>query len=154
VRRRPSDPEFTLFPFLSVLAAIMGTLILIITGMSRIALANPKQRVEVEAFDATKKSPIYVECRIEGLLVYPDDPTSGAPDVILRGMIGDPGGKWHELLTRLEHDSTRYILFLVRSDGVRTFDLARVSASGMGLDVGYEPLFGTGDVKFKAKGTR
>jgi hypothetical protein len=57
----------------------MGTLILIITGMTQIGLASPKQRVEVDALDVAKKSPVYVECRKDGVLIHPDDPTSGTP---------------------------------------------------------------------------
>jgi len=78
-RRRGRDPEPTLFPFLSVLAAVMGTLILIIAGQSQLAIASPKQRVEVERFDPSRKSPIYAECRRNVMVIYPDDPTRSAP---------------------------------------------------------------------------
>ena len=147
-RRRARDPELTLFPFLSVLAAVMGTLILIITGMSQIGLANPKQRVEIEPFEPGKKSPVYVECRREGLLIHPDDPTAGEPVFVRRYAMDDAEGAWVGLRTRLQYDSARYLMMLVRSDGVGTFGDARATLGDTNIDVGYEPLFGAGDVRF------
>jgi hypothetical protein len=49
---------------------------------------------------------------------------------------------------RLEHDGTRYLLLLVRADGVATFTIARGSLVASAIDVGYEPLFGDGAVRF------
>ena len=151
-RRKSSGPEMTLFPFLSVLAAVMGTLILIIAGMSQIALANPKQRVEVEVFNPKKKSAIYVECTGQGMNIYPDDPTSGMATFVERWEMHDADSAWLDLVSRLKHDTTRYIILLVRADGVGTFTDARATLSGTGIDVGYEPLFGTGGVRFRGKG--
>lgn len=153
-RRKKNDPEPTLFPFLSVLAAVIGTLILIISGMSQIAVASPKQKIEVEAPDPGRKSAIYVECRAEGLLVYPDDPTSGEPVFVARSALAHPDSAWSSLLRRVEHDPGHYPILLVRQDGVGTFHQARTSMSGTGVDVGYEPLFGKGDVRFQARRRR
>ncbi len=153
-RRRGRDPEPTLFPFLSVLAAVMGTLILIIAGQSQLALANPKQRVEVEPFDPSRKSPIYVECRKEIVVIYPDEPTRGDPMVVARSDLNATGSAWNILTRRLRFDPTRYLLLLVRPDGVGTFTDARVSVSGMDIDLGYEPLFGRGKLRFHQKDRR
>jgi hypothetical protein len=155
-RRKTEGPELSLFPFLSVLAAVMGTLILVISGMSQIALASPKQRVDVERFDPGKKSPIYVECARTGLYVHPDDPTGGAegagPVFVHRDRIADdPTSAWHAVKTRLAIDPTRYVMFLVRADGIATFTAAHDAAVATGADVAYEPLFGDGDVRFVAK---
>lgn len=151
-RRKTKDAEFSLFPFLSVLVAVMGTLILIIAGMTQIGLASPKQRVEVDAFDVTKKNPVYVECQREGVLIHPDDPTSGAPLFVARRDLEEPDSAWYALRTRLQYDSTRYLQMLVRQDGVGTFNDLRDAVSDTGIDVGYEPLFGAGDVRFHQKG--
>jgi hypothetical protein len=150
-RRKTKDPEFSLFPFLSVLVSVMGTLILIIAGMTQIGLASPKQRVEVDPFDPSKKNPVYVECQQEGVLIHPDDPTAGAPVFVARREMEEPDSAWSALVTRLGYDSTRYLQMLVRADGVRTFDDARAAVSDTGIDVGYEPLFGSGDVRFHQK---
>lgn len=147
-RRKTQDPEPSLFPFLSVLAAVMGTLVLIIAGMSKIALASPRQRIELDTFDPSKKSPIYVECRAEGLRIYPDNPAADTPIHVDRFNITSPTGPWAELVSRLSRAPNRYLLLLVRSDGIKVFHEARESVSGTGIDVGYEPLFGKGEVLF------
>lgn len=153
-RRKASDPELTLFPFLSVLAAVMGTLILVIAGMSQIGLARPKLRIEVEAFDPGKKSPIYVECRREGIIIHPDDPTQGEPVLVARGTLDRTDSAWHALRTRLQHDSSHYLMMLVRSEGVGTFGEARSTVRDANLDIGYEPLFGDGDLRFRRRRQR
>ena len=150
-RRRTSDPELSLFPFLSVLAAVMGTLILIIAGNSQLALANPKQRVDVEAVDVQKKSPIYVECRDDGVRIYPDDPTQGRGTFVERYDIGLSDSAWATLVRQLEYDDSRYLLLLVRPEGVGTFNEVRATVSGTNIDLGYEPLFGKGKVQFRPK---
>jgi hypothetical protein len=149
-RRRQSDPEPTLFPFLSVLAAVMGTLILIIAGMSQIALADPKPRIDVERFAPEKKSPVYVECRPQSLRIYPADPTRGEPIVVLRTDLQRADGQWRALVDDLDHDATRFLMFLVRSDGIGTFDEARASVAGSRIEVGYDPVFGSEEIRFRA----
>jgi hypothetical protein len=151
-RRRPPDPQPTLFPFLSVLAAVMGTLILIIAGQSQLALANPKQRVDIDAFDPAKKNPIYVECRFDGVHIYPEDPLlDSEPKFVARYDMHQADSEWRSLTRRMEFDTSHYILLLVRPDGVGTFNDARASVSTVDIDLGYEPLFGTGDVRFRPK---
>jgi len=150
-RRRSGDPEPTLFPFLSVLAAVMGTLILIISGMSQIALAQPKPRIDVERFHPQKKSPIYVECRRFGLRIYPDEPSAGEPVFVWNKDIGSPSSAWMKLSARLELDSTSYVMFLVRAEGVGSFERARDTISGTRVEFGYDPLFGDGEVRFRGK---
>jgi hypothetical protein len=153
-RRKTKDPEFSLFPFLSVLVAVMGTLILIITGMTQIGLASPKQRVEVDVLDVAKKNPVYVECRNDGVLIHPDDPTSGTPVFVPRRDLLRVDSPLNALLARLEYDPTRYLQMLVRQDGVATFGDVRDAVGDTAIDVGYEPLFGNGDVLFHRKGSR
>ena len=150
-RRKTKDPEFSLFPFMSVLVAVMGTLILIIAGTTQIGLASPKQRVEIDTFDPARKNPVYVECQKEGVLIHPDDPTTGAPVFTPRGELEEFDSAWSALRRRLQFDSTRYLQMLVRQDGIRTFNDVRASVSDTGIDVGYEPLFGSGEVRFQPK---
>ncbi|MBK8251537.1 MAG: hypothetical protein IPK82_02570 [Polyangiaceae bacterium] len=147
-RRKTLDPEPSLFPFLSVLAAVMGTLVLIISGMSKIALASPKQKIEVETFHPEKKAPIYVECREDELRIYGDDPSSGFAESVPRANMVLGSSAWQRLVQRLQRDSSHYILFLIRENGITTFESARTDVAGTNIEVGYEPLFGTGDVLF------
>ncbi|MEZ4294024.1 MAG: hypothetical protein R3B70_03535 [Polyangiaceae bacterium] len=153
-RRKTTDPEPSLFPFLSVLAAVMGTLVLIIAGMSKLALADPPQRIELDEWDPGKKSPIYVECRSFGVLVYPDDPTSASPERVAHEELSHSTGAWASLLSRLGQDPGHYLLFLIRKDGVGTFETARAAAVADGIEVGYEPVFGDNPVRFRPRRIR
>lgn len=150
-RRKASDPGLTLFPFLSVLAAVMGTLILIISGMSQLALASPKQGVDVQAFDPGKKNPIFVECRQFGVRIYADDPTTGTFKWVATEDIAYGDGPWQDLGRRLKHDQTRYVMLLVRDNGVSTYNAVRRSLSASNIDIGYEPLFSDGPVRFRMR---
>lgn len=153
--RRRAAPELSLFPFLSVLAAVMGALVLVISGMSRLALANPAQVIELSPAKATEKSPRYVECRREGLLVYPVNvgkAASGEPRFIKKSEITSPDGPWTALLEGLEGSSTQYLLFLVRPNALDVFEAALDEVDTSRLDVGYDPVIGTGRLFFDAKG--
>jgi hypothetical protein len=150
-RRRASALEPSLFPFLSVLAAVMGTLTLIITGMSKMALASPKQRVVLEQHDPSRKSPVHVECLARGILVHPPNPGEGPPVEILRGDFGAREGAFATLRSELELDPTRYLQLLVRAEGVGTFHDVRRLTSGTLIEVGYQPLFGDGAVRFEPR---
>lgn len=150
MRRKSSAPELTLFPFLSVLAMVIGALVLI-SGMAQIALAKPKQRIELEAFDPGKKSPIFVECRDNKLVIHGDDPTSGKTTRVRRDDIRVTDSAWDVLWKRVQHDPNHYIQFLVRDTGVGAFNDARATISGMGVEFGYEPLFLDGDLSFRNK---
>ena len=153
-RRKATDPGLSLFPFLSVLAAVMGTLILIISGMSQLALASPKQGIEVQAFDPEKKSPVFVECRRNGVRIYKGDPTKGRYDWTHRAELRADDSDWSELLRVLRYDDSRYLMLLVRDDGVQTFNAVQRTLDGTAIETGYEPLFGTGAVNFRKRGGR
>lgn len=151
-RARSADPEPSLFPFLSVLAAVMGTLTLIIAGMSQIALAAPRPRVDVERFDPGKKSAVHVECRADGLLLHPDhEDARESPTLVGWGDIRRDDGEWGALRRRLTHDPGRYLVLLVRADGIAAFHAARETIGDAPIDVAHEPLFGTGEVRFRRR---
>jgi hypothetical protein len=153
-RRRTKDPEFSLFSFLSVLVPVMGTLMLIITGMTQIGLASPKQRVELDPADPSKKNPVYVECQKDGVVIHPDDPTTGSPTFVATTDLGSPQSAFYALVMRLENDPTQYLQLLVRQEAVSTFNHVRAAVGDTGIDIGYEPLFGNGEVRFHRKERR
>jgi hypothetical protein len=150
-RRARKDPEPSLFSFLSVLKAVMGTLTLIICGMSHLAFANPKQRVELEAFKPGKKQPIVVECREDGILIHPQEGGTSSPAFVSRTDLDAGDSEWGVLRRSLEHDAQHYLMLLVRADGIRTFHAARASLGDSPVEVAYEPIFGTGDVQLRER---
>ncbi len=150
-KKKTSSPAFTLFPFLGVLAGVIGTLILIIAGTSQIALAQPKQRIEVDAVDPAKKTALHVECRRDGLVVHPSEGALDKALFIPSQEIESQTGAWRDLAGRLEVDPSRYLLFLIRSEGIASFNRARAALGDTRITVGYEPIFGDGDLSFKKK---
>jgi hypothetical protein len=152
-RRHSGAPDPTLFPFLNVLAAVIGTLILVISGMSHLSISNPDQMVELGPFGTTEKIPVYVECQKERLLIYPENAgLAGAPPptvVALREFLWD-SSPWVRLLEgiRLERQK-KYVILLVRPDAIEAFHKVYSSVDRQLVDLGYDPLYETGRVKFR-----
>jgi hypothetical protein len=144
-----------MFPFLSVLAAVMGTLVLIISGMSQVSLASPNQLIDPTPEEATEKSPIYVECSVKGLLIYPDDVAERPknkpikPVFVPRKEVQSEGSAWSRLLERLQREhEQRYLILLVRPDAIGLFDKVYRMAQATEIDIGYDPLHQLGNVRF------
>ena len=75
---RKQQTEVELFPFLSVLACTIGTLILLIIVLTTQAL-EPQEAVIVAKADKdskginSSKAPLYIECRKDGFVIHPED---------------------------------------------------------------------------------
>ena len=66
--------ELELFPFLSVLACTIGSLILLIIVVSTQTLdTNPEVTIVAKTENGTNrgKEPRYIECREDGVVIYP-----------------------------------------------------------------------------------
>jgi hypothetical protein len=197
-RRHSSAPEPSLFPFLNVLAAVIGTLILVISGMSMLSIANPDQLVELEPRGAsqkkpvanpdenaersargtapkkpgvnsddrmvelgphgtTEKTPVYVECQRDQLVIYTDDvgtADAGEPQrVPIEKFLWDDS-PWVRLLEQIRvQQASKYIILLVRPDAIESFQKAYGSVDRKLVDVGFDPIYETGKVKFKKSRT-
>ena len=75
--RKPTT-EVELFPFLSVLACTIGTLILLIIVLTTQAL-EPQEAVVIAQVDENSqganrnKAPVYIECREDGFVLHPSE---------------------------------------------------------------------------------
>ena len=75
-RRSKNHIELELFPFLSILACTIGTLILLIIVMSTQTLSdNPEVEIiaKTELGKNQKKQPRYIECQKDGVVIYPSE---------------------------------------------------------------------------------
>ena len=73
-RSLKNKPEIELFPFLSVLACTIGSLILLIIVISTQTLdSNPEVTIlaQTEVGQNRKKQPRYIECQSGGIIIYP-----------------------------------------------------------------------------------
>jgi len=138
--RRKQQTEVELFPFLSVLACTIGTLILLIIVLTTQAL-EPQEAVIVAKTDEDSKgsnknkTPIYIEARENGFILHP------SKDFAPRADLYDENSALRQTLTEIEaNKDEQYLILILRPDGLEMFDKARELVREKGIDIGYEPL--------------
>ena len=140
-----ADPAISLFPFLSVLAGVIGTLALIIAGMMVVGLQNADQVIALAHDKTTKKTPIFVECRSDGVLLHPEG--TFVPLAELAKEVSD----WSKRLEEVQRRSdTAYIVLLSGRTGYESFEVCFSMAKRAELDLGYDPVYATGEIRFRS----
>lgn len=141
MRRRTISKKHTdveLFPFLSILACTIGTLILLIIVLTTQALN--KQEVTIVAKSDEKgvnksKSPRYIECRNDGVVLYP------SKTFVPRADIQDANSPIQQLIAEIKANKDRqYLIVALRPNGIDMFNQIRDLVEGEGIDIGYEPI--------------
>jgi hypothetical protein len=140
--RQRSGPAVSLFSFLDILAGLIGTLTLIISGMTVFAMTTSEQILKLEDVEASAKKPRFVECSRDGLILHPERVAVPLAD------LDQDDGPWQTELAAVARNKARqYVLFLIRPDGLRSFDRAKAMADASGIDVGYDPVYSAGPVR-------
>jgi hypothetical protein len=81
------------------------------------------------------KTPFYLECRQDGVVIYPQKTFVPAPN------ISQSNSSFRQLLDRVSQNRDReYIIVAVRPDGFAVFETARSLIEKEGIDLGYEPF--------------
>lgn len=137
-RSRAGGLQAELFPFLAVLACMIGTLILIIIVVTSGVLGE-KRSITLVARDDDGRSvtlkPHYVEVRGDGVVIHPGMEFVAADDVDGRDTA------LRRLLRQVEErKSTEYVIVAVRPDGFELFGEVREQVEGRGIQIGYEPV--------------
>ncbi len=137
---RKQHTEVELFPFLSVLACTIGTLILLIVVLTTQAL-EPQEAVVVAKIDRDSqgsnkgKSPLYIECRQDGFILHPQKEFAPRADLY------DEKSTLRKTIAQLKKNKDRqYLIVILRPDGLEMFDKIRELVAEEGIDIGYEPL--------------
>ncbi|NJK27475.1 MAG: hypothetical protein HC925_01355 [Coleofasciculaceae cyanobacterium SM2_3_26] len=130
--------ETELFPFLSVLACTIGTLIMMIIAISSQQI-GAQQQVKIvartEAGANQTKVPRYIECRVDGVVIHPSQ------EFIPIQSINQPGSPLSQLIAQMSLQRDReYLIVAVRPDGIEVFKQVRQLVEQQGIDIGYEPL--------------
>ncbi|GFE67788.1 hypothetical protein [Chroococcus sp. FPU101] len=140
MRRRSFSPpatEIELFPFLSVLACTIGTLILLIIVLTT-QIFGEQQSVTIIAKSETgknaSKKPRYIECRQDGIIIYPQE------EFIPQQYLKLSDTLLELLLTLKQNKDKEYLIVAVRPDGIETFQQVRGLIEKQGIDIGYEPI--------------
>ena len=137
-RKRPTEVE--LFPFLSVLACTIGTLILLIIVLTTQAL-EPQEAVVVAKVDENSKganknkTPLYIESREDGFVLHPSKEFAPRADLY------DEQSPLRKTIANLKtNKDQQYLILILRPDGLEMFDKIRELVEQDGIDIGYEPL--------------
>jgi hypothetical protein len=146
---RKQHAEVELFPFLSVLACTIGTLVLLIVVLTTQA-GEPQEAVIVAKTDENSqgsdgkktsvysnhsKTPVYIEARKDGFVLHPSK--QFAP----RTELYDEKSTLRKTIANLKANKNKqYLILILRPDGLEMFDKARQLVRGEGIDIGYEPL--------------
>ena len=151
--RQKTDVE--LFPFLSILACTIGTLILLIIVLTTQNLTkseviaeqqeeNLKQnqkQVKIVARDDAKnganksKNPVYIECREDGVILYPKK------IFVSQAELTSYSSPLQELITLIKINRDKeYLIIAVRPKGVNVFKQVRNLVEEAEIDMGYEPI--------------
>ncbi|MBD2576884.1 hypothetical protein [Oscillatoria sp. FACHB-1406] len=134
-----SPIQIELFPFLSVLACTIGTLILTIVIVSSQMLGGQQKEVKIvaktEAGKNQVKTPVYIECRQDGILIHPQQLFVPAAS------IARTDSAFKQLLDRVSQNRDReYIIVALRPDGFQVFDTVRSLIEKEKINFGYEPF--------------
>ncbi len=135
--RQNTDVE--LFPFLSILACTIGTLILLIIVLTSQALDKQEVRIvarnEGENGTNESKNPRYIECRKDGVILHP------SKIFVPQEELQSPNSPLQDLLTLVKiNKDTEYLIIAVRPNGIDVFNQVRTMVQGAEIDIGYEPL--------------
>ncbi|MGK7895445.1 MAG: hypothetical protein AB4041_10930 [Microcystaceae cyanobacterium] len=136
--RNQSSITIELFPFLSILACTIGTLILLIIVITTQVFDNSREITIIATSEDGKnrtKTPRYIECREDGVLLHPSQ--KFVPDYQLTAY----NSSLSQLLSELrQNKSKEYLIVAVRPDGIEVFQKVRKLVEEQGIDIGYEPI--------------
>ncbi|MFN4261146.1 MAG: hypothetical protein ACK4RK_17800 [Gemmataceae bacterium] len=139
-RRAKKTLSISLFPFLSVLVCAMGVMIIIITGQNLLALGQTADQLMEIAGSEQEKQPVYVECDSDGILIHPERTA-----VPLTALKGDGPTAFHRLLDTLKASAgKRYLVLLIRPDGIDAFERCFAMAEDHDIQVGKDVLYSGG----------
>ena len=133
---RPAN-QVELFPFLSILACTIGTLILLIIVITTQTYSGD-QEVTILANEQggnQAKSPRYIESSADGVIIYP------GKEFVPAGQLAQPDSAFAQLLTDIKSSGGReYLIVAVRPNGVEVFKEVRDLIEAQEIDIGYEPI--------------
>lgn len=134
---RPST-EIELFPFLSILACTIGTLILLIIVLTTQMFGDQGAVTIVaktENGTNSNKTPRYLECKANGVVIYPGE------KFVAKANLYSPSSPFKQLLEQVKNNKNKqYLIVVIRPDGVEIFQEIREVIEKQGIDIGYEPI--------------
>lgn len=137
-RIKSAKTELELFPFLSVLACTIGSLILLIIVISTQSLTvSPKVKIiaQTEKGKNQSKIPHYIECREDGVILHPSQ------KFIPLNKLAQSDSELLKLITQVKANRDReYVIVALRPKGIEVFQKVRDLIEKEQIDIGYEPI--------------
>jgi biopolymer transport protein ExbD len=141
MRRRISNrsgTEIELFPFLSILSCTIGVLILIIIVITAQTFSSQRQITIIaknEDGQNKNKQPRYIECRSDGIVVYPSQV------FVPLNQVHSSDSALQSVLAEVKaNKDEQYLIVAIRPDGIEVFEQVRALIESEGIDIGYEPI--------------
>lgn len=130
--------EVELFPFLSILACTIGTLVLLIIVLTTQALNKQEVTIVAKTEEGgvnKSKTPRYIECREDGVVLHPSE------EFVSKFEINKPNSPLQKLIAEVKANKNKqYLIVALRPDGIDIFNEIRNLVEGEGIDIGYEPV--------------
>lgn len=128
-----------LFPFLSVVACTLGSIMLLIIIISTKIAADAQQTLltlpkNEQEIDLTDKEVVYVECSEGGVTLYPGG------QFVSEDQIGFSSSQLNQFLSQVENQDNGMVYVLIRPSGVGVFDQVRNLIEEQGIEFRYEPI--------------
>ncbi|MGK7895530.1 MAG: hypothetical protein AB4372_18420 [Xenococcus sp. (in: cyanobacteria)] len=138
-RRHTLKPEQNLESFLDILTCTIGIFILMIIIMTMQAVNQQEvtivAKTEGENGVNQTKNPRYIECRSNGVILYPGE------EFVPQEKLNEPNSAMSKLIAQVQENRDReYLIVAVRSNGIDTFKLVRNIVERAEIDIGYEPI--------------
>jgi hypothetical protein len=162
-RRRKDAATISLLPILSIQKCTMGIMVVLICAQNLVSLGETSDQVmEIGGSANPEKVPVYVECQKDVVLIHSTgqeipaaDLKPFGPDMKPFDEIKEPDKPtpFHELLKELsDKDSKKYLVLLIRPEGINTFRRCYILALMREVKVGKEALLSGGKVIFTEDG--
>ena len=144
MRSNDNDYEFSLFPFMGVLAGVIGVLVLVISGLAIIGMS--RSNVVVELLGNPKdRAPVCVECAKDVVIIHSEDGRT-----VIREF-AKTSGDLRPLLDELsDYANTEFLVLLIRPDAIDTFTCVEQMVKEYGIEYGYDALLSNEKVKISS----
>lgn len=127
-----------LFPFLAVLACVIGTLVLLVILVTSGVLGSRRSITLVALGDAGQNErliPHYVEVTGEGVILHPGG------ELVPMSRVGSGYTPLDDLLAEVASKRDReYVIVALRPSGYPNFSRVRQQVENRGIQIGYEPI--------------
>jgi hypothetical protein len=136
-KRRNSNLEIDLGLFSDILTNVVGVLFFL-TLLIALQVSQQKKvtiLAKTEKGENTQKNPLYIECRQDGVFLYPSQ------ELVPLNRLQDSNSQFKKLIERVKkNQNSEYLIVAVKPDGISVFQQVRNLVENEKINIGYEPI--------------